>query len=344
MTVSINPKGLDFVRRGIALAVGGDMVGEAEKYAEARWGKTSRAARITKAAVQGINTATGAGDQMVSDEGARGEFFDLVRAQSIIGRLPFRRIGFHVRTLSMDEGARIQWRDEGAAYGGSPLKLTSVTGLDRFDLGALVVVTKELLFDQSVDAELIIRNQLVKALAVAANSALIDPANAGSSGVKPAAITTGSAAADSPMESLFDWGDTFTGDPANAWIVMNPFQAARLNSAARPNIGARGGEWAGFPVLTSTACPEGIFVFLDPDAVAIAMGNADIRASEQASVEMANSSSMTSGSSVSAATMTSMWQTNSVAIIGSMSANWRVIRPEAVQVFDAQAYGLSGGL
>jgi hypothetical protein len=186
----------------------------------------------------------------------------------------------------------------------------------------------------------VIKDQLVRTLVTAVDRALIDPANTGTAGVKPAAITTGSAAADSPNEALFDWGDTYQGDPANSWIVMNPFQAARLNGASRPNIGARGGDWGGFPVVTSTGCPEGIFVLLDPDQVAVAMGGASIRASEQATVELSDSSTMTSGPSVAATTLTSMWQTNCAAIIGSLTANWRVIRAEAVQVFDAHAYGL----
>jgi hypothetical protein len=342
-TVSCLPKGIDFARLAIAKALHPG-VGDAERYAEARWGVKSRAARITKANVPGITTGTGAGDQMVDLRGAAAEFFDQVRSRAIIGRLPVRRIPFLTRQLSMDEGPRVGWRGEGAAYGSTPIKVTQQTGLPALDVGGLVVFTKEMAEDQSIDTELIIRDQLVKAVTVALDVAFIDPANTGSAGVKPASITSGAAAADSPAEALFDWGDTFTGDPNNAWIVVNPFQAARLNSAARPNIGANGGTWAGFPVLTSTAVPEGIFVFLDPDQVAVALGNPNVRASQEAAVEMVDSSSMTSGSSVSATTMTSLFQTDSVGVIGSMTANWRVIRPEAVQVFDAQAYGLSGGL
>ena len=125
---------------------------------------------------------------------------------------------------------------------------------------------------------------------------------------------------------------------------MNPWEAARLYGAARPDIGARGGTWAGFPVATSTAVADGIFILIDPDQVALALGGASVRATEQGAVEMQDSSSMTSGASPTAATLTSMWQTNSVAIIGSVAANWRVVRADAVQVFDAQAYGLSGGV
>jgi hypothetical protein len=118
---------------------------------------------------------------------------------------------------------------------------------------------------------------------------------------------------------------------------MHPMQAARRQNANRPGLGARGGEWGGFPVITSSAVPEETIVFLDPDQIALAMGNAEIRTSDQASVDMADSSSMTSGPSVAAAQLTSLFQTNSTGIIGSLTANWRVVRPGAVQWFDAQS-------
>jgi hypothetical protein len=343
-TVSITPKGLDLVRACIAKALAPDR-GEASRYAAARWGEKSRAARLTtKANVPGITTGTGAGDAMSDLANARTEFFDAVRAASIIGKLPVRRIGFRTRTLSMDEGPRVEWRAEGAAYGNSPIKMTSAAGLERFDVGALIVVSKESLEDEAFDAETAIADQLVRALAAKVDATFVDPANSGSAGVKPASITSGASSANSPLESFFDFSDEFTGDPNNAWIVINPYQAARLYGAARPDIGARGGSWAGFPVVTSTAMPDGFCALIDPAQIAVALGNADIRSSENAVVDMQDSSSMTSGPSVAAATGVSMFQVNARAIIGSISANWRVVRAGSVQLFDLQGYGLAGGV
>ena len=99
-------EGFDFVCLGIASAVSGNIGRAAEEYAKNRWGSSSRAVTITKAAVATVNTQGGAGDQMISDERPSAEFFDLVRARSIIGRLPLRRVPFRMRTLSMYEGPR----------------------------------------------------------------------------------------------------------------------------------------------------------------------------------------------------------------------------------------------
>jgi hypothetical protein len=87
--VSVAPRGVDFVRRAIAHALNPADPNAAAEYAGKRWGADSRAARISKAAVPAATSGTGAGSAMVSTLGdAATEFFDVVRAASIIGRLP----------------------------------------------------------------------------------------------------------------------------------------------------------------------------------------------------------------------------------------------------------------
>ena len=60
-------------------------------------------------------TAATQGLAFVNDSAAV-EFFDVVRSQAVIGKVPFRRIPFRTPTLSMDEGPAVAWRDENAAY------------------------------------------------------------------------------------------------------------------------------------------------------------------------------------------------------------------------------------
>ena len=80
-----------------------------------------------------------------------------------------------------------------------------------------------------------------------------------------------------------------------------------------------------------------LIIFLDPDQIALAMGTASVRTSDEASVDMSDTSSMASAPTVAAAQHTSLFQTNSAAIIASLTANWRVVRAGAVQIFDAQS-------
>jgi hypothetical protein len=357
-TVSSTPKGLDFIRSGIALAATGGNHAAAVKFAQNRWGAQSRAVIATKAAgdVPALSTIYGsegndflavvdANDSPTSDmvTAIRAEFVDLVRSSALIGRVPLRRVPFQTPFLVMDNGPVTAWRDEGQPYGSSmpPVRMTRQLPLERFDLGTMIVVTNELLKLQNVDVELWLRDQLVKALAEKLDSEFIDPSNTGTTGVKPAAITaTAAALDDSPSEGIFEGFDKYTGDPERSVIVMNPWRAARAYSAARPDIGMRGGSLGGVPVYTTTACPEEVVVMFDPDSIAFASEGAEIRMSEHASVEMEQSPSNASAPSVAQANLTSMWQTGSVAVIGSVFASWRVLRAESVVYFNGPAIGL----
>ena len=250
------------------------------------------------------------------------------------------KVPFRTRALVMNEGARVVWRDEGAAYGNSPLSMSAIAGLEPYDCGALIVATNEQLRDASIDAELQIQNQLVKALASALDAAFIDPSNSGTAGIKPASVTNGVSSMNSPSEALFDWSDEFQGDANGSVILLNPYTAARLQSSNRPYVGSQDGSLGGWPVYTSTSVGPEDIVYLYPPAIMVALGNADLRVSTQASVEMVDTSSMTSATSVAAVNTTSLWQTNATGIIGSITANWVVTRPGAVAVFNTQSYGL----
>jgi hypothetical protein len=335
-------KGLDAVRCGIACALNPDSLVEAKDYAEGRWGSNSRSVEIlAKAAVPALNVQQGTGDNLSGPTvGPNTELFDLVRAASVVGRLAVRRIPFFAPQISMDEGPRVEWCGEGKATKITPFKATRQDVITPLKVAGAIVQTNELLMQADINTELTIRDQIVKALATAIDLAFIDPANSGSAGVKPASVTNGAIQGNSPTEALFDWGDVYTGDPLTSVILMNPWQAARMYSAARPDIGANGGTWGGFPVLTTTAVPEGTFVLLDPTKIAVAMGGAELTGTNVGAIELSDAPSQTSGTSVSAVNLTSLFQTDCSAIMGMISANWRVITAGAVQTFDSQAFGL----
>jgi hypothetical protein len=199
----------------------------------------------------------------------------------------------------------------------------------------------ELLRTKGIDAESFIRNSLVRSIAHKIDADFLDPANSGTANVKPASITNGAAGdANSPSEGMFEFSDTFTGNPNNGWWILNPYRAAKLYGAARPDIGMRGGTFAGSPAVTSTAVPEEIGVFVDPNFVAVALGGADISVSTQGTLEMENSPSMTSATSVSGQQVVSLFQSNTAGIRVSVGVNWTVLNPEAVQYFVLPSFGL----
>ena len=150
-------------------------------------GKNRRPRRFARPPSPASSPSTGAGDAMSDLANARTEFFDAVRAASIIGKLPVRRVGFRTRTLSMDEPPRVGWRAEGGAYLATPVKMTNVAAIERFDVGALLVMSKEVLEDESFNAEAELRDQLVKSLAAEIDNAFISPSNSGSAAQSPPA-------------------------------------------------------------------------------------------------------------------------------------------------------------
>jgi hypothetical protein len=346
-------KGLDLTRSAIALAVCGNW-SAAERYSERRWGSKSKAARVTKdlstmltvkADLPAFNLQTDGGGEILGvDDGAaitaRAEFFDVVVAASVLGKVPFRRVPFRVPFLTQDELTGVAWEGEGQAFINTPVKLTRHDPLEVYKLGAITVATMESLRTENINAELMIRDALVRSIAHRLDVDFLDPANTGTANEKPASITSGAGDSNSPQEPLFEWGDTFTGDPNNAWVLLNPWRAGRLHSANHVETGVRGGRFHGMPLVTSTAVPEEVMVIVDPNYVAVALGSAQVSTSTNATIEMEDAPSDASAPTVSGQNLVSMFQSNSAAVRAFVEANWKVIRPEAVQYFFAPSFGL----
>ena len=112
---------------------------------------------------------------------------------------------------------------------------------------------------------------------------------------------------------------------------MHPATAARMSSAARPLIGARGGELAGLPVVVTSACPTDIVVLVDPSAILFASDNneGEIIVSQQGAVEETTTPTGSSAAPT-ATTLVSLWQTNSVGLMVLRRVNWAMARPNCI--------------
>jgi hypothetical protein len=83
-----------------------------------------------------------------------------------------------------------------------------------------------------------------------------------------------------------------------------------------------------------------MMVIVDPNYVAVALGSAQVSTSTNATIEMEDAPSDASAPTVSGQNLVSMFQSNSAAVRAFVEANWKVIRPEAVQYFFAPSFGL----
>jgi hypothetical protein len=311
-TVSSGPKGMGFVRAAIALAIAEKDRKNAKDIATKRWGDKVARMLETKADVPAGSVVTGGwGSQLVSAEaqGMAAEFYGVVASRSILGRIPNLRKVPPYRAIIRGASVGTGWVGEGEGLGLSSIAYQRTAALDPSMIQSMVCVTDELLRDSSPDAESVIREEMIRAMAVAMDDAFVNPANAGtirdSDGavVKPMSITrmtTEATSGDSPEgtetgtvpEQATDAMDallaSFTGELENAVLVMQPKLAAQICSTNRPNIGATGGSWAGIPVITSSNAPTGVIILLDPAGLAVCLPQegAEIKISTHGTIQM----------------------------------------------------------
>lgn len=344
-------KGIAFTRLAIAMALGSKGgSGRAERLAATRWGESSTAARILKAggptvllqekaAVAAGQTAAGNwAEELASLEGAATEFFALVRERSLIGRIPgLRRVPLRTRMVSAVTGVSAAWVGEGA-----PVPVSSATydedNIEPRKICALAVITEELAESSDPSAEMVIRNDMVEAIAAAIDVSFIDPANAGTANIKPASITNGAPAIAATGDGLADIRELiaqFPGDLERAVLIGSPSTFAVLSDPLLlPTLGVRGGSALGIPAIPSKAAGTAL-ALVDPAGIALGEAEMDLSASREASVEMRDDPTQSS-TTPTAANMVSLWATNSIGILTSKTIAWEVARP-SVQIITGMA-------
>lgn len=342
MTVKVDylPKGIQFTRLAIAMAIGKGKDQAASNIARRRWGDASVTAKIlgagasdvfgmiTKTALEG-GTRIGWGAELVSADSAATEFFGLVRQRSLIGRIEgLRRVPLSTRLVTAATGFAAAWVGEGKAV---PLSAASYDEgtLPPRKLSSLCVVSNELLESEDPAAELTIRDDLVNACVDALNQSFIDPSNAGVSNVEPASVTYGVSAINSSGDGLVDIRNmisVFPGDPERAVLIGSPSSFAALHDPVLlPNLGVRGGEAIGIPAIAATAAGDTL-VLLDPDGIVLGEADMSLKTSSQGTIQMSDAPTQDTVTPT-AVNQTSLWQSNATAIMAEKVINWSVARP-----------------
>ncbi|WP_173931381.1 phage major capsid protein [Chelativorans sp. Marseille-P2723] len=313
---------------------------------------------IVKAAVTAVNTNTDSA--LIGNEGGFGDFVEFLRPMTIVGRfgaggIPgLRRVPFRVPLITQTGGATGYWVGEGAA---KPLTKPAWgrTELSPLKAANIAVATMEALRDSSPSAETLLRDDLAAAIAAAIDTAFIDPANAGTAGVKPAAITNGITAIPSTgndaaaiREDVRAAMGAFiaASNPLSSgvWIMSASTALAlsmmrtALDQPEFSGITMNGGTFFGLPVVVSEYI-DGYVVLANASDIWFADdGGVAVDMSTEASLEMADNPS---GSSVTptAAELVSMFQTNSVAFRAERTVNWARRRATGVAVISGVEWG-----
>lgn len=363
-------KGTSFTRFAMALMAGKGNLMQSAEIAK-RWAdQTPEVETVLKAAVAaGTTTDATWAKPLVEYQNMASEFAELLRPQTIIGRIPgMRNVPFNIKVPRQTGGSSAGWVGEGKPKPVSALAFDQIS-LGFAKLAGIVVMTDELVRFSNPSAEAIVRQDLIDTIVQTMDKDFVDPANGGSANVKPASITFGvtpvvargtdADAARADVQALMGKFITANLSLAGAVFLMTEMQALSfalmlnpLGQREFPDIeinGDSGGKFFGLPVILSENIPANpgsgdpvvgagsrIILAKASEILLADDGETLLDASNQASLEM--DSAPTSPPSASTV-LVSLWQHNMVGLRAERFINWAKRRPGAVQFIDGAKYG-----
>src|SRR5699024_9672197 len=171
---------------------------------------------------------------------------------------------------------------------------------------AIVAVTQELLRKASLNADVMLRDELAAAIAYRLNADFIDPAITLQAGVRPASITNGAtsqASTTAAQDLNYILGNIVGAELPLSQLVLvmsglNAFALARLRdplgNRIYPELSVTGGTIDGVPVVVSDHVGTNVVGLVANEIYLVDEGGLDISASDQASLEMADNPSSAS--------------------------------------------------
>ncbi len=367
------PPGILFARYAMCMGASRGIPAEAMRLAKEYYRDDPGVLKLVeKTAVAGGST-TGSHwlDDMVPYN-VMNDFIEFLRPGSIIGKFggpnpgggpnypSLNRVGFNERVSGMSTGFTAGWVGEGLPALPSAAVTFNLQLLFN-KLAALAVLSKEAIRFSNPNAETRVRDELAKAVNAKMDLDFVDPAKAASGTTSPASITygvvattpTGTTAAyfRTNLASLIALFATNNLDPADIVLIMSATQALQLSmmvntlgNADFPEITMKGGMLRGFPVivsehLTSVGSPstQTIIAVKASDVYLADDGVVTVEASDQASIEMVDTSSQ-SLISGTGASLVSLWQTGGVGLMAQREITWKLRRSTAVQYLSPAAY------
>ena len=351
----LTPKGVGFARAMMALGACKGNRFEAAALAQVRWPDMGEAIGGIIKAEQLPGTTTGttwAAPLMQSSQRLVGEFIELARAASLVGRIPnLRRVPFNVTVPAQSGGGTYGWVGENAPKPVSGLTLgTAVVRLTK--IAGIIPYTKEALRLSDPSIETTVRNDMIKGTAAFMDAQFVDPAVHLSIGVNPASITdqivnvaaSGLTATHVRNDLRNIMGKFVTNNEKleTAVILMSGLVALNLSSMVNalgqkefPDLMATGGSIFGIPVIVSQVVGARI-ILMQPDEILFAEdpSGAQIDISEEASLIMDTAP----GASPVSAAMVSLFQRNLIALRIDLWVSWTRAVTSAVEYISNAVY------
>lgn len=358
------PKGTAFTRYAISLARAKGNLMQAAEIAKS-WDDTPEVATVLKAAVAaGTTTDATWAKPLVEYQNMASEFAELLRPQTIIGRIPgLRNVPFNIKIPRQTGGSSAQWVGEGKPKPVSALAFDQIS-LGFAKLAGIVVLTDELVRFSNPSAEALVRQDLIDTIVQTVDRDFVDPAKAAVANVSPASITNGvtpvvasgttAEALKADVRALFGRFIAANMSTAGAVWIMTETQALAISMMTNalgqleyPGLvvnGLSGGTFFGLPVILSENIPGNLGVGVEGGRIILAKaseilladdGQVMLDASREASLEM---DSAPTSPPTATTVMVSLWQHNMVGIRAERYINWAKRRPGAVQYIDSAAY------
>lgn len=314
---------------------------------------------IVKAAVAAGTTAGSTwAAPLVQYQQLTEEFIEFLRPQTIIGRIAgLRRVPFNIRMPRQTAGGSAYWVGEGAPKPLTALGFDNVT-LRWTKLATIAVITEELARLSAPSAETIVRDNLAEAIIQQMDADFVNPANAGTTDVKPASITNGVTAVPASgnayndviqdIQNIFAPFIAANLSPANGvWIMSSttalalslmriPVGADGAGGLAFPGLSLTGGTFQGMPVIVSEAVGNIVILANARDILLADDGQVTIDSSREASLQMNDAPD---NPATATTVLVSMFQTNQIAIRAERYINWVKARSAAVQYLSGVAWG-----
>lgn len=308
---------------------------------------------MTKAAVPaGTTTDSTWAAPLVYANTWAGDFVEFLRPRTLIGQAQFRRVPFNVRIAGQTSGGAAYWVGQGKPKPVTKFDFNATT-IPFTKVAAISVITQELARFSDPSAETLVRDSLADAVIGEVDSKLFS-ADAAVANVSPAGLLNGvtpvaAPATDDPddircalLALWAGWDATNLGarpayyaTPAVARSLA--FKRDALGNMAFPGVTPFGGTLDGVPLRVSQYLSElndtagGPLILVDEAEIFLADdGNVTVDASEQASLQMDDSPTNSSSATVTATSMVSMWQTNSIAMRAERFVWWGPRRTGAV--------------
>ena len=293
---------------------------------------------LTQKAVTGTTTNAGFAAPLVENTTLVGEFLELLRPATIVGKLQgFRNVPFNVKIPLQNGASTVQWVGEGKTKPLTNPTFDSAT-LSWSKVAGIVLMSDELIKFSSPSADLLVRDDLVKGVAGFLDSQFLDktktetaesPASVLNGLTAVASTGTTSAALQADLMSAIKQLTSANIGLDGCYWIMSETRAAEIGLMRDAlgntyfngmSFGAGQKSLLGLPVITSESVTDKI-ILIKPSEILLA---------DDGGVDFAYSSEATINTGTDAAPVwVNLFQNNLVALRAERYIRWKKARPQA---------------